>query len=339
MPKKGQKMSPEQKAALQKGRKEAAARKKIEKEEKRIKQDNSKYPSIITDPNAKLTDDHETPTPVNRVQPVPEGVELPDSKVTPDTTPEPAPSLQETDSIAMMQKMQAQIEALTAQVNNQTPMQKLDAAVSAQQPQIGQGGVHGQVFKYPVEQGHYPDPTDRLYDDPKLRRFALRENFYFKWEVTGVTYEKYNITYTEPRFMVELWRFIFDEETGEPTGEMFLVNRQIQHEDEMAARIAADKLGYKIGEGERFANLQEMMDEMRFWRIRQWLIAVFTPFKASQHKNRKTKQKVIGGRVVEVTDSEVLVDAGTGMDTADTVNREIQLTPAQQREAAKAGLL
>lgn len=313
--KKGEKMSDEHKAKLMAGRK-------------------AKLDSI-----AKGKPENQPKVePRPEVMKVPEGVELPHHQ-TAMKNEEVADTPTDVNMTEMFINMQRQIEALTAQVNAQSMTDRVDKVAQMTGATVTNNGVQGQVFKYPVEQSYYPDPTDRLYDDPKLRRYALRENFYFKWEVTGVTYEKFNVSYTEPRFMVELWKFIFDDETGEPTGEMFLVNRQIQHEDELAARMAADKLGYKIGPGERFADLQEMMDEMRYYRIRMWLLDVFTPYRAHQHKARKSLQRVIGGRVVEVTDTEKIVDASDGINTTNTINDAIQLTPAEVREAQKAGLL
>lgn len=311
--KKGEKMSDEHKAKLIAGRKA-----KLEATAK-VKQ----------------------PEPVEprpQIMQVPEGVELPKHQAPMQNT-NVADTPTDVNMTEMVINMQKQIEALTAQVNSQSMVERVDQVAQLTGATVTNNGVQGQVFKYPVEQSYYPDPTDRLYDDPKLRRYALRENFYFKWEVTGVTYEKFNVSYTEPRFMVELWRFIFDDETGEPTGEMFLVNRQIQHEDELAARMAADKLGYKIGPGEKFATLEEMMDEMRYYRIRMWLLDVFTPYRAHQHKARKSLQRVIGGRVVEVTDTEKIVDASDGINTTSAINDAIQLTPAEVKEAQRAGLL
>lgn len=113
----------------------------------------------------------------------------------------------------------------------------------------------------------------------------------------------------------------------------------MQHEDELIARLSADKLGLKLGEGEDFETLQELMDEMRYFRIKRWLLETFTPFRAQQHRNRKMKQKVVGGRVVEVTDTEVLIDAHGGVEAAESMERDIQLTPAERKEAERAGLL
>lgn len=289
--------------------------------------------------------EHKPAEPQSRIQPVPEGVELPKRKVeVPEDQPEAPVEPTNPEVAALMQMMKNmqlemdQLKAANAGVER-SGQDSVRAVAEMSGATVGRQGVQGRVFIYPVEKSHYPDPTQRLYDEPTLKRFALRENFYFKWDVTGETYELHGVTYTEPRFMVELWRYLFDEETGEPTGEMFLVNRQYQHEDELIARVAADKLGYKIGEGEKFATLQDLMDEMRYYRIRQWLLDVFKPFKAHQHKNKKVRQRVIGGKVVEVTDSEEVVDGNSGIATAEGISSATELTPAEIRAFREANLL
>lgn len=288
--------------------------------------------------DAMLESSHD---PVSKVMPVPDGVVVPKREVA-EEAPVPTPETPENENLLdMITSMQRQIDELT-KANagmSRDGNQAVQMVAEMTGANIGQQGVQGRVFRYPVETSYYPSPVDRLYDDPALRRFALRENFYIKWEVTGETYEKYGVTYTEPRFTVEIWRYLFDDETGEPTGEMFLVNRQIQHEDELIARLSADKLGISFGEGQKLETFEDLMHEMRYWRIRQWLLSVFKPFRASQIKNKKIQQRVIGGRVVEVTDNEVLVDGASGIEAAHAMETEVQLSPAEQREAQRAGLL
>lgn len=183
--------------------------------------------------------------------------------------------------------------------------------------QLNNRGVQGRVFKYPVEKSYYPDPTERLYDDERLKRFAMRENFYFKWDVTGETYESNGITFTEPRFTVELYRYILDED-GNRTGKMILVNRQMQHEDEFIARVAADKLGVK------FDTHEELLNEMRYYRIRQWLLGVFAPPKINEYRKRQNTM-VVDGKVVEVFDTEEQVAAEMGNAEADTIRYQTQI--------------
>lgn len=185
---------------------------------------------------------------------------------------------------------------------------------------VGKDGVQGRVFKYPVEKSFYPDPTERLYDEPILKRFNLRENFYFDWEVEGVEYEKYGVTYAEPRFIVRLFRRLFEDDGITPSGQLALVNRQIQHEDEVAARTAASKLGMT----DQFESFQEMMDEMRYYRIRQWLLDLFTPVQVHSHTKQATTM-VIDGKVVEVYDTEAIIDGDSGKSKASTIKSQVRI--------------
>jgi hypothetical protein len=223
--------------------------------------------------------------------------------------------------VDLVEKLAREIEELKAGRGYQNPQEALPKVAQMQggfDPRAG--GVQGIQYKYPVEKSYYPDPTDRLYDDPALKRFAMRENFYFKWDVVGEVYEKANITYSEPRFSVELFRRLFDEE-GNPTGKMVLVNRQFQMEDELTARLAADKLGLT----NTFATFEDLMNEMRYYRIRRWLLGIFTPPKIEQH-NRKATTMVIDGKVVEVYDTEELTDSESGAATAETIKRETAIS-------------
>lgn len=211
----------------------------------------------------------------------------------------------------------AELEANQALPKNPTEALDMIANLPKSGAVVTSAGVQGQIFKYPVDKSFYPDPTPRLYDDPELKRFAMRENYYFKWDVSGETYEKYNITYTEPRFWVELYRFMFDEDGVTPTGKMILVARQLQHEDELAARIGAQKLGLDITE----MPFQELMDEMRYQRIRQWLLALFRKPNVEQHRRRAITQ-VIDGKVVEVYDTEQVIDGESGISKASTLQTQ-----------------
>lgn len=185
---------------------------------------------------------------------------------------------------------------------------------------VGKNGVQGRVFKYPIEKSFYPDPTERLYDEPLLRRFNLRDNFYFDWEVEGVEYEKYGVTYAEPRFIVRLFRRMFEDDGLTPSGQLALINRQIQHEDEIAARTAAGKLNMT----DSFESFQEMMDEMRYYRIRQWLLDLFSPVKVHTH-NKQATTMVIDGKVVEVFDTEAIIDGASGVEKASTIKSQAKV--------------
>lgn len=187
------------------------------------------------------------------------------------------------------------------------------------QPIVGRNGIQGKMFKYPIEASYYPNPIERLYALPELSRFNLKENYFFDWEVTGAEYEKYGVTYAEPRFTIRLFRRLYDDE-GQPNGQFALINRHIQHEDEIVARAAADKLQLT----DTFESFEEMMTEMRFMRIRQWVLDLFKPPKVETHKNKPTTQN-IDGKVVEVFDTEALIDGESGISKAGSINREVRI--------------
>jgi len=220
----------------------------------------------------------------------------------------------------LIQRLIAEVDELKAMKNPDfTPEQALQyTADNVGKPTVGRNGIQGKMFKYPIEPSAYPNPLDRLYDLPELKRHGLRDNYFFDWEVEGVEYEKYGVTYAEPRFTVRLFRRLFDE-NDQPNGKMALINRQIQHEDEVVARAAADKLGMT----EEFHSFEDMMNEMRFQRIKDWLLELFMPAKVTHHNHMPTQQ-VIAGKVVEVFDTEALVDGSSGKDKAQAISQQVR---------------
>lgn len=216
-------------------------------------------------------------------------------------------------AVAVAQALQA-----NPQIAQATPEQKIDEIESAMpnrphEARVGAGGeVQGVVYKYDISKDFYPDPTNKLLDEPRLARFAMRENFIFRWSVDGVEYKKNNITYTEPRFTLELFRKIYNDE-GEPTGKAGLVARQMLHEDDFTTRIMAMNMGVIDQFDDSDEGFRALMSAMRYERFKQWLLAIFTPPKIETHRKRPTTQ-VINGKVVEVFDTETLIDASAAED-------------------------
>lgn len=224
---------------------------------------------------------------------------------------------------SVLERLLAEVEELKKTKNpDMTPEAALTYTAQSQgyNTNIGANGVQGRIFRYPVEKGFYPDPTERLYDEPRLKRFGLRDNFFFDWEVEGVEYEKYGVTYAEPRFTVRLFRRMFAEDGVTPTGQMALVNRQVLHEDEVIARAAADKLGMQ----DEFDSFQSMMNEMRYYRIRQWLLDLFTPPELHSHK-AQPRQMVIDGKVVEMFDTEALIDKSAAESKSAAIQQDVRI--------------
>lgn len=250
----------------------------------------------------------------------PNPVEVPTAP--PVETPAPQATGQSNEMLEkLVLRLMDEIDELKKTKNpDMTPEAALQYTAQMQgQPVVGRNGIQGKMFRYPIEPDYYPNPVERLYDEPTLSRFNLRENYFFDWEVEGVEYEKYGVTYAEPKFTVRLFRKLYGDD-GLPNGQFALINRQIQHEDEVVARAAADRLGLT----ESFENFQEMMNEVRFLRIRQWLLDLFKPPQVETH-NKQPTQMVIDGKVVEVFDTEALIDGESGVSKAGSINREVRI--------------
>ena len=253
-------------------------------------------------------EDLSTPVP----QPNAEVTEVKPTDNVPSPTPQPQVTVDPNLVAAVVTAVLQAQQQFGAQVAQATPDQKFDELESLQpqrqnKARLGKGGeVQGVVFRYEVDKGYYPDPTQRLLDEPKLARFALRENFIFRWEVDGVEYKKDNITYAEPRFTMELFSRLFDDE-GEPTGQAALVARQMLHEDEFTTRIMAGRMGILDQFEDSEEGFRALMNEIRYQRFRTWLLAIFTPAKIETHRKRPLEQN-INGKIVMVYDTESLTD-------------------------------
>lgn len=237
----------------------------------------------------------------------------------PSSTAPPLPEAQTIDPNLIAQVV-ATVQALQAQnpqVAQATPEQKLKEIESMSTARVSDRGVQGVVSKYSVEKDYYPDPTERLLNEPSLARYAMKENYIFRWNVDGVEYERNGVAYSEPRFTIELFRRLYDDD-GNPTGTAALVARNMLHEDQMTTRMAAHRLGltekYEAGEQE----MRELMDEVRYWRMQQWLFGIFRPPQVETHRKRPTTQ-VIDGKVVEVFDTESLIDRSKAQTQAATL--------------------
>lgn len=167
--------------------------------------------------------------------------------------------------------------------------------------QVGvQGGrLTGSLTKYSLASTDYPNPVERLLEEPKLGRFALPINYDLMWKVTTVEYTTIdNVRVKEPRFTLELGRKLFDEDTGEPefddhgNQKGYIISRFIMHEDPDASLAIAREQDITVDE----TNEKAFLDEMRYLRMRDWLLECFfpTPIK----KEIKTDM-VVGGKVVE----------------------------------------
>lgn len=158
-----------------------------------------------------------------------------------------------------------------------------------------QGGkLIGTVEKYNLTPNHYPSPIERLAKEPRLTRFAFDANYDLKFDVGVSEYPTIDgIRTKEPKFTLELIGRVFDEETGDLTNGRYIICRLIMHEDPEAALVIAREQDLEVDE----ENEEAFLNEMRYIRMRDWLIKCFYP-EVSKQDNRK-KEMVVGGKIVE----------------------------------------
>jgi hypothetical protein len=205
--------------------------------------------------------------------------------------PGSVPDIQNVDVGELLKRIQ-ELEA--AQWRAQVPQQA--------QQQIPRGmsvGPNGSLVgtreKYILDPKRYPDPCVRLAVESRLSRFAFKENYDLRFTVAVTQYQtKDGVNTKEPKFTLELIRVMFDEDTGLPTNQRYVVCQAIFHEDPEAALIIARDNGVDVDAFEE----ETFLDEMRYLRMRDWLLEAFYPPKRQTKKNKK--EMVIGNRVVEV---------------------------------------
>lgn len=181
--------------------------------------------------------------------------------------------------------LKRQVEELKAMF--QQPVQHQPSAT------LSSSGITGTVEKYVVDPNFYPDPTQRLLDEPRLAQFGMRINFEISFQISVDSYETIDkVRMKEPRFTLELLRVVFDEE-GNPTNGRYVLSRLILHEDPQAAIIIARERGLQIDD----TNEKAFLDEMRYLRFRDWLIEAFYPPRSTA--KAEMRDMVVDGRMVQ----------------------------------------
>jgi hypothetical protein len=170
----------------------------------------------------------------------------------------------------------------------------------SQQPQVTHRGITGTLTKYSVNPKDYPSQEDiltRLLDERRLQLQNFNRNWWdIEFQVSTVNYDtKDGIHVREPKFQVRLIRIIEDPETGEPSNRRYTLHKVTLFEDPDAAIQVANQHGIEIPEELE----QDFLNEMRYLRIRDWVLESFYPPKPTQAKANKT-ETVIGNRLVEV---------------------------------------
>lgn len=157
------------------------------------------------------------------------------------------------------------------------------------------GQIIGVKEKYPINKAMYAhvNPIERLFSEPKLSRFAPRENYNMYFSVQTTRYQNaQGIHMAEPRFELELRKKVLEDD-GTQKGE-YVIGKYISHEDYDAAIDIAQSLGVEIDPN--FG--KEFIDEMRYQQFRTWVEEQFYQPKPIQQSNGGRKEMVVGGKVV-----------------------------------------
>lgn len=193
-------------------------------------------------------------------------------------------------------QLKQQVAELMAKVNQLTSQPQ----VQAQPDPMNQGpvatayGIKGTLERYPTAAGNYPSPVDRIKQEPRLAQLAFDINYELTYEVAMTKYDtKDGMSVKEPRFNVQINRVVFDDE-GNKTNQRYIVRKAIFHEDPDTAVTIAEQQGFD------FSAMPELdfLNEMRYLRIRDWVLEVFFP-KPVDNKP-KVREVVIGGKLVPV---------------------------------------
>lgn len=167
---------------------------------------------------------------------------------------------------------------------------------SQEVPQMNrQGDLIGEWEKYLVDPQLYPDPTPRLAKEPRLAPLAFEHNYELEYKVGVTSYQtKSGKNVKEPKFEVQLNRIVLDQQ-GNQTDKRYIARKMVFHEDPDAALVIARENGLEVDK----TNERNFLNEMRYYRVRDWLFDIFYP-KPTSEQERPIKEEVIGGQVVQV---------------------------------------
>lgn len=165
--------------------------------------------------------------------------------------------------------------------------------------QVTNQGLIGTHIKYTVDPKNYDDPIPRLFEfmesKPQLRRLGFKDNYELDFKMDTFAYDtKDGRNVSEPKFTLDLNRIVYDEETYEPTNRRYTACRMVFFEDPQTAMVVARDNGIEIDTQDEKA----FLNEMRFLRMRDWLLEAFYPPKAAPTHNKR--EQVIGNQMVEV---------------------------------------
>lgn len=201
------------------------------------------------------------------------------------------------DLLRQVNELKELIASNQVSLNPPKTAEELGRTMLPTQPQYGANGrMVGTFEKYIIDPLNYPDPTPRLAQEPRLARFAFPINYELDFTVTTTQYQTLDgVNTREPKFTLELIHIVRDEDTGEPTDGRYVLRTAVFHEDPQAALTVAREQGLEVPDDP--SHEKAFLDEMRYIRMRDWLLEAFYPPKSTVTK--KKKDMVIGNKVVE----------------------------------------
>lgn len=181
------------------------------------------------------------------------------------------------------------------------------------------GKVLGVVEKYVLDPDRYPDPCERLTDEPRLQPMAFKLNYELYYKFSTSSYEtKSGVNMTEPKFQISLTRVVLNDE-GMPTDKRYVVKNMIFHEDPQAAIVIAREKGISLDDYKDMdntdVNQRKFLNEMRYLRVRDWLFDTFWAKPASIKEG--IREEVIGGKIVQVFMKNSAESTGVDFDKID----------------------
>lgn len=171
---------------------------------------------------------------------------------------------------------------------------------------VGQGNkLVGEVDKYLVDSDNYPDPTPRLAAEPRLQTIAFSHNYELEYEFKVRAYEtKTGLNMREPEFTITLNRIVLDDQgnrvkilnpkNGQMEEKRYRAKRLMFHEDPQAALVIARENNLDVDKSDE----KTFLDEMRYYRVRDWLFGVFWPQPVTS--GPEIREEAIGGTLVQV---------------------------------------
>lgn len=226
--------------------------------------------------------------------------------------------IQDTPALSTMQRQLDEVMETNA---------LLKAAVLGQNngDSVGVKGTQlvGEVDKYLVDEDNYPDPTPRLAQEQRLQSIAFNHNYELDYDFKIRSYEtKTGLNMREPEFTVTLSRIVLDDQgnrvkilnpkSGKMEEKRYRAKRLMFHEDPQAALVIARDNNLDVDKSDE----RVFLNEMRYYRVRDWLFDVFWPQPADQKSD--IQEEAVGGTIVQFYTKDSETPSGVDFDKLDT---------------------